>query len=78
MNCNNKKELKPFSMKNILIFAGIAGLAAAVAIYFVTESDKNTFIDDEEGFITDADIATYDLRENTGPATPVNDGLRPA
>lgn len=55
-------------MKNILIFAGIAGLAAAIAIYFVTENDKNTYEDDNEGYVSDADIAAYDLRENTGPA----------
>lgn len=54
-------------MKNVLIFAGIAGLAAAIAIYFVTESDKNDY-DEDEDYITDADIAAYDMRENTGPA----------
>ena len=30
-------------MRNLLIFAGLAGLAAAVAIYFVTEADKDAF-----------------------------------
>ncbi len=63
-------------MKNILIFAGIAGLAAAIAIYFVTENDKNSY--EEEGYVTDADIAAYDLRENTGPASSVSEGFRPA
>ena len=55
-------------MKNILIFAGIAGLAAAIAIYFVTESNKDY---NEEDFITDADIDYYDLHENTGRAESI-------
>ena len=54
-------------MKNILIFAGIAGLAAAVAIYIVTQNDKNAYEDDDD-YISDADVAAYDLKENTGPA----------
>jgi hypothetical protein len=29
-------------MKNILIFAGIAGIASAIAIYFVTVSNKKS------------------------------------
>lgn len=29
-------------MKSILIFAGFAGIAAAIAIYFVTEGNKNS------------------------------------
>ncbi len=65
-------------MKNILIFAGIAGIAAAIAIYFVTEKDTNTFEDDDEGYITDTDIADYDMRENTGPAYNVDEGFKPA
>lgn len=65
-------------MKNILIFAGIAGIAAAIAIYFVTENDKNQFKDDDEGYITDTDIADYDMRENTGPAYNVDEGFKPA
>jgi len=65
-------------MKSILIFAGIAGIAAAIAIYFVTEKDKNSFEDDREGYVTDEDIAAYDMRENTGPASTVGDGFRPA
>lgn len=36
-------------MRNILIFAGLAGLAAAVAIYFVTEADKDAFDEIEDG-----------------------------
>lgn len=65
-------------MKNLLIFAGIAGIAAAIAIYFVTQNDKNTFEDDDnDGFVTDADIAAYDMRENTGPAY-ADEGFRPA
>ena len=66
-------------MKNILIFAGIAGLAAAVAIYFVTERDKTAYEgDDDASYITDEDIAAYDRRENTGPATATDNGFRPA
>lgn len=68
-------------MKNILIFAGLAGLAAAIAIYFVTENDKKTttaFEADEEGYVTDADIAAYDMRENSGPAVAVDDDFKPA
>ena len=52
-------------MKNILIFAGIAGIAAAVAIYFTTESFKKIDEDDSD-YVSDADIFNYDLRENTG------------
>jgi hypothetical protein len=29
-------------MKNILLFASIAGIASAIAIYFVTEAKKNS------------------------------------
>ncbi len=65
-------------MKNFLIFAGIAGIAAAIAIYFVTENDKNLYEDDTEGFVTDEDIAAYDLRENTGPAYRADEGFKPA
>lgn len=71
-------------MKNILIFAGIAGLAAAVAIYFVTEYEKTSFDQDGafeadgEGYVTDADIAAYEMRENTGPAVAVDDDFKPA
>ena len=55
-------------MKNILIFASLAGIAAAVAIYFVSESNKNY---DAEDYITDADIDYYDLHENTGRAQSI-------
>ena len=66
-------------MKNFLIFAGIAGLAAAIAIYFVTENDKNSYEEeDDDGYVTDEDIAAYDMRENTGPAYTVDDGFKPA
>jgi len=66
-------------MKNFLIFAGIAGLAAAIAIYFVTENDKNSYEEeDDDGYVTDEDIAAYDMRENTGPAYNVDDGFKPA
>lgn len=64
-------------MKNILIFAGIAGLAAAIAIYFVTEKDKNLY-EDDDSYITDEDIADYDMRDNTGPAYNVDEGFKPA
>jgi len=47
-------------MKNILIFAGIAGLAAAVAIYFTTESSK-----DKGEYISDGAVDAYDsMNEN--------------
>ena len=66
-------------MKNFLIFAGIAGLAAAIAIYFVTENDKNSYEEeDDDAYVTDEDIASYDMRENTGPAYTVDDGFKPA
>ena len=55
-------------MKSILIFAGIAGLAAAIAIYFVSE-DLAT---DDGGYVTDADLEAYDIRENTGLAEAVS------
>lgn len=66
-------------MKNFLIFAGIAGLAAAIAIYFVTENDKNSYEEeDDDAYVTDEDIAAYDMRENTGPAYNVDEGFKPA
>jgi hypothetical protein len=59
-------------MKNVLIFAGLAGLAAAIAIYFVGEANSNA-IDDyyESEYVTDADLENYDLMENTGRAQTV-------
>ena len=69
-------------MKNVLIFAGIAGIAAAIAIYFVSESNKNSdqdeYISDDEGYVSDEDIEAYDQRENTGPAYNVDEGFKPA
>lgn len=59
-------------MKNILIFAGIAGLAAAIAIYFVGENDKNF---DEDRYVSDEDVEAYDQMENTGPAYNVDNGF---
>jgi len=56
-------------MKNILIFAGIAGLASAIAIYFVTESNKNSA---GERYVTNNDIEAYDYIENTGRPTIVS------
>ncbi len=62
-------------MKKLLIFAGISGLAAAIAIYFASENDKNddtNYITDADSkYVTDSDIEAYDMRENTGPAEPV-------
>ena len=69
-------------MKNILIFASLAGLASAIAIYFVTEGSKtsgrgtnryseNTLTSDSGDFVTDADIENYNIAENTGPAQAV-------
>ena len=59
-------------MKKLLIFAGISGLAAAIAIYFASENDKNEdFNDDEAGYISDAEIEAYEINENTGPAERV-------
>lgn len=70
----------PNKMKNILIFAGIAGLAAAIAIYFVSENDKN--FDEEEylsdEYVSDEDIEAYDQAENTGPAFNVDNGFNAA
>lgn len=67
-------------MKNILIFAGIAGLAAAIAIYFVTQNDKDIDADeyDDQYYVSDEDIAAYDMKENTGPAYNVDEGFKPA
>lgn len=65
-------------MKNFLIFAGIAGLAAAIAIYFVIENDKNSYEEEDDAYVTDEDIAAYDMRENTGPAYNVDEGFKPA
>jgi hypothetical protein len=59
-------------MRNILILAGLAGLAAAVAIYFTGENMDSTDDDYyESDYVTDADIEEYDRRENTGMADPV-------
>lgn len=59
-------------MKNILIFACIAGIASAIAIYFVTENDKSV---DEGGYVSDEDIEAYDQKENIGPAYNVDEGF---
>jgi hypothetical protein len=62
-------------MKNILIFAGIAGIAAAIAIYLTSESNYIDDIDDTDdtatGYVTDEDIEAFDMRENTGDPYPV-------
>jgi hypothetical protein len=53
-------------MKNILIFAGIAGIASAIAIYFVTEANKNST---EDSYVSNNDVEAYDYIENTGRPT---------
>ena len=59
-------------MKKLLIFAGISGLAAAIAIYLASENDKNEdFNDHGEGYVSDAEIEAYEINENTGPAERV-------
>ena len=50
-------------MKNVLIFAAIAGLAGALAIYLAGSND--TYVDD--GYVTDADLDAFDMMENNGP-----------
>lgn len=60
-------------MKNVLIFAGIAGLAAAIAIYFVTQSDNEEF--EEDKYVSDEDIEAYDQKENSGPAYTIDGGF---
>ena len=56
-------------MKNILIFAGIAGIASAIAIYFATASAKSS---GASSYVTDADMEAYDISENTGNPQPVS------
>lgn len=58
-------------MKKLLIFAGISGLAAAIAIYFAAENDKDDYLNDELNYVSDADMEEYDISENTGPARTV-------
>lgn len=53
-------------MKNILIFAGIAGIASAIAIYFMGESIKDS---DKGTYVSNNDIEAYDYIENTGRPT---------
>lgn len=55
-------------MKNILIFAGLAALASAIAIYFVTESNNDS---DDGDYVSNNDIEAYDYIENTGRPTIV-------
>ena len=49
-------------MKNILIFAAVAGIAGAIAIYLATTNDNS-----DDGYVTDADRDYFDLTENNGP-----------
>ncbi len=58
-------------MKKLLIFAGISGLAAAIAIYFASENDKYEDFNDDANYVSDADVEAYDINENTGPAERV-------
>ena len=58
-------------MKKLLIFAGISGLAAAIAIFFASENDKYGDFNDEDNYVSDADIEAYEISENTGPAERV-------
>jgi hypothetical protein len=58
-------------MKKLLIFAGISGLAAAIAIFFASENDKYGDFNDEANYVSDADMEAYDINENTGPAERV-------
>lgn len=58
-------------MKKLLIFAGISGLAAAIAIYFASENDKNDYLNDDSNYVSDADIEAYEIEGNTGPAERV-------
>lgn len=53
-------------MKNILIFAGLAAIASAIAIYFVTESNNDS---DSEEYVSNNDVEAYDYIENTGRPT---------
>ncbi|MCW3080598.1 hypothetical protein [Segetibacter sp.] len=55
-------------MKNILIFASIAGIASAIAIYFVSENTKPSI---KDSFVTNNDIEAYDYIENVGRPTIV-------
>lgn len=48
-------------MKNILIFASFAGIAAAIAIYFVTEGNKSS---GGLGYVSDAAKDEYDRKTN--------------
>ncbi len=45
-------------MKNILIFAAIAGIAAAIAIYFVSEQSNPEYDSD---YIADPEVDDFDL-----------------
>ena len=57
---------KIYDMKNILIFAGLAAIASAIAIYFVTEGDNNS---NPEDYISNNEVEAYDYIENTGRPT---------
>ncbi len=54
--------------RDTLIFISLGALAAAVTVYFFIQKDKTPY---QEGYVSDADVEAFDLRENTGPAIPV-------
>lgn len=55
-----------------MILAGLAGIAAAIAIYFTSESDSADDLDYyESDYVSDVDIEEWDRRENTGYPDPV-------
>ncbi len=56
-------------MRNTLIFASIASIAAAITVYFMIEKNKEK---DEAWYVSDADLEAYNSSENTGPAQPIS------
>lgn len=66
VNCTGSTNQKTHYMKNILIVAGIAALASAIAIYFVAESNKES---NEGSYVSNNDVEAYDYIENTGRPT---------
>lgn len=56
-------------MKSILIFASLAGIAAAIAVYFTSQGFNTD--DTAADYVTDADVEAFDIRENSGDPYPV-------